>query len=350
MRIGIDYDTIAYRRPTAEEVLDLAGELDLSGVQFLDPSQIDPELDPDTLSAFRQRADDRGLYLEVGLPSPNPFRASLDLRREVRPAELTELLHRHVEAVAALGCTHARLFVGGRHDRFRIDTRWPDQQVASLEVLRRLAPHLREVGVRVAVENHADFTADELLQFVAAVGDDVAGITLDTGNLPLRLDDPIPATERLAPLVLSVHAKDAVLAFHPRGLCWQSRAVGDGILPMSDLIGIIHRSNPNANLSIELHPGTIELPIYDRQWLDSFSGLRPSDLAAIVRLASQCEERYRDESRLTPEQLDAVPWAQRDLDGLARSVGYLRPLVSLLDNLSTHLRTSNPSRTKSPQS
>jgi sugar phosphate isomerase/epimerase len=344
MRIGIDYATIGQRRLSAVGMLELARERGLSGIQFLDPSQIDPELDPENLGAFRRRVEEMGLFLEVGLPSPNPLRASHELGREVRPDELAGLLHRHVEAVAALGCRHARLFIGGLHDRFRVDTRWPDQQVASLEVLRRLRPHLREVGVKVAVENHADFTADELLHFVEAVGEDVAGVTLDTGNLPLRLDDPLPAAERLAPLVLTVHAKDAVLAFHPRGLCWQSRPVGEGILPMSELIGIVHRSNPGVNLSIELHPGQIELPIYDRSWLGSFSGLRPEGLAAIVRLAALSEEGYRQGRLARPEAVDAIPWAERDLDGLARSVGYLRPLLTLMDNLSTPLRTSGTSR------
>ena len=60
----------------------------------------------------------------------------------------------------------------------------------------------------------------------------------------MRLDDPIAAVERLAPRVLATHIKDAVLAFTPRGLCWQARPVGSGILPMPDLLAILHRANP----------------------------------------------------------------------------------------------------------
>ena len=35
------------------------------------------------LAAFRRKADSMGLYLEVGMPSPNPFRIARELSRPV---------------------------------------------------------------------------------------------------------------------------------------------------------------------------------------------------------------------------------------------------------------------------
>src|SRR5207253_32995 len=152
------------------------------GVQFLEPESIDPSLDPGRLDAFRRRADAMGLYLEVGLPSPNPVRRSRSEDRTVTASEHARDLARHVEAIAALGCRHARAYVGDRHDRFRTDVRWDDQRAATLEVLGRLAPRLRELGVRVALETHADLTVDELVEMLDRLGPEVAGVTLDTGN------------------------------------------------------------------------------------------------------------------------------------------------------------------------
>ena len=189
---------------------------------------------------------------------------------------------------------------------------------------------MRELRVAVAIETHADATVDEILALLDEFAPEVVGVTLDTGNLPMRLDDPIVAVERLAPRVLATHVKDAVLAFTPRGICWQARPVGSGILPMPDLLAILGRANPGLMLSIELHPRTYDLPIFEPAWLSFFPDLRPDSLAAVVRLAVACERRYAEGSLATPELVESIPWADRDLDWLASSLGYLRAIVAML--------------------
>jgi sugar phosphate isomerase/epimerase len=330
MRIGFDAYTIEHRGLSVESTLDFALEHRLDGVQFLEPSSLAPDLDPARLLEVRRLAESKGLAIEIGIPSPNPARRSRLEGRPIEPAEHARDLIRHVEAAAMLGCRHARAYLGDRHDRFRTDIRWPEQLDASADVLRRLEPALRERGLAVAIETHADATADEILALLEAFAPEVAGVTLDTGNLPMRLDDPVVAVERLAPRVLATHVKDAVLAFTHRGLCWQARPVGSGILPMPDLLAILHRANPSLMLSIELHPRTYDLPIYDPAWLAFFPGLSAESLAAVVRLAATCERRFAEGSLARPERVEAVPWAERDLDWLASSVGYLRAVVAML--------------------
>jgi sugar phosphate isomerase/epimerase len=327
-RIGFDHYTIAHRGLSPAATLEFAAARGFAGVQFLEPAALDASLAAERLEDVRARASALGLYLEVGLPSPNPVRASRSLGREVTPAEHARAIGPHVDAAAALGCRHARLYVGDRHDRFRTDVGWAAQRAASEEVLRLLAPRLRSLGLRAAVETHADLTVDELLGLIERVGPEVAGVTVDTGNLLMRLDDPIRGAERLAPYVLATHVKDAVLAFTPRGLCWQARPIGAGVLPMPDLLAPLLRANPGLNLSIELHPRTYDLPIFDPEWLAYFPALEPAGLASIVRLAASCERRYADGSLPRPETVEAVPWAERDLDWLTSSLGYLRPLVA----------------------
>jgi sugar phosphate isomerase/epimerase len=146
----------------------------------------------------------------------------------------------------------------------------------------------------------------------------------------MRLDDPIEVASRLAGRVVGTHIKDAVLAFTARGLCWQARPVGSGILPLPDMLAPVIRANPGIALSIELHPRTYDLPIFDRKWLAYFPGLRPQSLAAVVRLAALCENRYAEGSLKRPEVVEAIPWASRDLDWLASSLGYLRSIVRTL--------------------
>jgi 3-oxoisoapionate decarboxylase len=329
-RIGFDRYTIEYRGLGARAVMEFAQTHSFDGVQFLEPATIDPQLDPAHLAAFRGEVDAMGLYLEVGLPSPNPFRRARELGRAVTAAEWARELKRHVEGVAALGCRHARAYVGDRHDRFKTDVAWRDQVDETVEVLRLLAPQLADLSIKVAIETHGDLTARELNAMLDRLGRDVAAVTLDTGNLVMRLDDPIEAAELLAPSVVATHVKDAVLAFTPRGLCWQARPVGSGILPLPDILSAVIQANPSIALSIELHPRTYDLPIYDRNWLAHFPGLRPESLAEVFRLAAQCELRYASGSMPRPEVVEAIPWASRDLDWLASSLGYLRSVVPTL--------------------
>ncbi len=330
MRIGFDSYTIEHRGLTVGEILDFARQHRLDGVQFPDISALVPDLDPGRIAGIRDLAGSLGLALEVGIPSPNPARRSRREGRTVHPGELADDLIRHVHAAAGLGCRHVRAYLGDRHDRFRTDVPWRSQLEASADVITRLRPSLRRHGLAIAIETHADATSGEILELLDVFEPDVLGVTLDTGNLPMRLDDPIAAVEKLAPRVLATHVKDAVLAFTPRGLCWQARPAGSGILPMTDLLAILHRANPDLTLSIELHPRTYDLPIYDPDWLAFFPGLRPDSLAAVVRLAAACERRFAEGSLARPEVVEAVPWDDRVLDWLASSLGYLRAVVAML--------------------
>lgn len=333
VRIGLDHYTIGHRDLSADATLDFAVAHGFDGVQFLLPEFIDRALAPDRLAAFRRRADEQNLYLEVGLSSPNPVRRSRQEEREITAAEHSRDLVRQIEAIAALGCGHARAYVGDRHDRFRTDVRWDVQRAATLDVLSRLAPRLRELGVQVALETHADLTVDELIEVIDRLGPEVAGVTFDTGNLLMRLDEPIAAAERLAPHVLATHVKDAILAFTPRGLCWQARPIGSGAIPMPDVLVPLIHANPQLTLSIELHPRTYDLPIFDKSWLAFFPDLQPAALAGIVSLAERCHRRFAEGTLVRPEVVEAIPWADRDLDWIASSLGYLRTVVQGLARL-----------------
>lgn len=329
-RIGFDHYTIAHRNLSMVETLEFARSFHFDGVQLLDAAEIDTRLDPERLAAFRDLAAQMNLYLEVGLPSPNPTRRSREEGRDVSIAEHVRELERHIQALAILGCGHARAYVGNRHDRFRNDVTWSRQIEATIAVLNELTPCLRAHGVRVALENHADLTCDELLALIDRLHPDVAGVTIDTGNLLMRLDDPIRAVERMAGRVLCTHVKDCVLARSPRGLQWQARAVGSGILPMPDLIALIIQANPQIALSIELHPRTYDLPINDPTWLAYFPVEVRENLDPVIHLAQQCEERYQSGFLERPAAVEAIPWSNRDLEWLAVSLGYLRRVVPSL--------------------
>ena len=165
---------------------------------------------------------------------------------------------------------------------------------------------------------------------------DIAGVTLDTGNLVMRLDDPLELAGRLAPRVVATHIKDAVLAFTPRGLCWQARPVGSGILPLPDILAAVIRHNPSITLSIELHPRTYDLPIYDRKWLAYFP--EPASRVAGGRRPSGRPGRETIRRRI----VGCAPRSSRRSPGpSATSIGW--PARSVFSG-----RSSRPSRGSEP--
>ncbi|NLE76570.1 MAG: sugar phosphate isomerase/epimerase [Chloroflexi bacterium] len=73
---------------------------------------------------------------------------------------------------------------------------------------RQAAAVAQRRGVRLAVENHLDFSADELLELVEAVGSPYLGITFDTGNFVRLGEDPAAALGKLGSFVYATHLKD----------------------------------------------------------------------------------------------------------------------------------------------
>ncbi|MFW6125361.1 MAG: sugar phosphate isomerase/epimerase family protein, partial [Pirellulales bacterium] len=302
MRVGLDCYTIGHLGLSAVETLEFAKEHRLAGVQFTDATQLSVDFRSEEIEAIRQQAEKLGLYLEIGVPSPNALRTP-ELASQ-SPADHAAYLQPYLEAAALAGCSASRTYIGWRDDRFRTDHPWPEQLEYTQAVFKELAPLLRDARLRLALETHADATSRELLRVIDAVGDDVAGICLDTGNLTMRLEEPLAAVQRLAPLVVVTHLKDSIVYLCDEGLCWQARPCGQGIVPLPEILRELARHNPNLNLSIEDHPRIYELRIFDRHWMASFAELPAAELGAVVGLAYRCGRRIASGELADPQKVE----------------------------------------------
>jgi sugar phosphate isomerase/epimerase len=345
MKVGLDQYTIHHLPLDAHAVLDFAAARGLQGVQFGSPLQLSLTLDEAEIRAVRQYADDRGLYLELGIPTINPHQAALQFRWE--PGAFAERLEELLRAAVWAGVHSVRTFIGAqsrplpesvarrmddlRNDSARPDVSWDQQLSDATKVLRQLAPAAHELGVRLALETHLDATSFQLLQMIESVGEDVVGICLDTANVMLRMEDPLEAARRLAPHVLMTHTKDAALLFHETGLRWQCRPCGQGSVPFPEILLELNRHRPDLTLSIEDHAGLFELPIYEADWIQTFSDLSPAELALLLRRAWATGRRLSSRRPEDPEVLETIPWSERVLPRLDASVRYLRDLVEELE-------------------
>ncbi len=329
MRIGVDQYTFRHLdglRGVA--LLELVRAHGLDGFQFRDIHQVSRDLDPGEMREAHAHARAHGLYLEVGLSCPNPHHPGPEALRD-GDGDLRAGLRRQLECIAAatVGSRAVRCFIAGAGARHLDPVPWTEQLASTRAVAGDLGPVLRDLNLKLAFENHADSTTFELVRLVEWLGPDVAGINLDTGNLPITLEDPLCAVRRVAACTIAVHLKDGIVVFTDDGLQFNPRPFGDGGLPVADLLRELSTA-PDLTVSIEDHAGLYAIPIFDDAFLATFEDLEPRELSGVIRVARTCEQRIATGDLLPPEVVERTPWPERVGPRLARARDRIRATLA----------------------
>ena len=135
--------------------------------------------------------------------------------------------------------------------------------------LRRLAPVAEAGGVRLALENHADYRGHELAGMLARVGSPAVGARLDTANPYAVIEEPLEAAEALAPYTVATHVKDVVVEAEPgnRGLspggllALRPCALGEGHVDLPAIVALLAERCPVGRdlvLTLEVPAAAIE--------------------------------------------------------------------------------------------
>ena len=149
--------------------------------------------------------------------------------------------------------------VVGSSLRFRKEPHEPQLERLS-GMFREAVKVAEEYGIRMAVENHIDFTADEMLRLLAGVGSPYLGINFDTGNFLRLLDDPVKGMQKLAKYVYATHIKDLKVRKGAPADEWyffSSTPVGDGVVDNRELARLLRDAGYAGFLAVEidfLHP------------------------------------------------------------------------------------------------
>jgi sugar phosphate isomerase/epimerase len=207
--------------------------------------------------ALRARAESASMYLEgiVSLPRDDGDLARFEA--EIRTAKRA-------------GATIVRtvMLSGRRYETFEsLDAfrRFADRSFHSLSLA---APVAARHGVRLAVENHKDWRADELLAVLKRVGDDRLGICLDTGNSMALLEDPMEVVEALAPRAITTHFKDMAVEESPDGFLLSEVPLGTGVLDLPRVVQTVRAASPGIRLNLEMITrDPLKVPcLADRYW------------------------------------------------------------------------------------
>jgi sugar phosphate isomerase/epimerase len=147
-----------------------------------------------------------------------------------------------------------------------------DEQLHRLAAaLGRLAPIAEAGGIKLAIENHADYRGYELASVLERVGSPAVGARLDTGNAYCAIEEPVAATEALAQYTYSTHIKDEIVEAEPgnRGLqpgllALRGCALGEGHVDLPAIVELLARQGPLGNdlvLTLEVPANSIETSI-----------------------------------------------------------------------------------------
>jgi sugar phosphate isomerase/epimerase len=127
-------------------------------------------------------------------------------------------------------------------------------------MLGEAAKVAKDRDIRLAIENHIDFTSDEILSLIEQVGTPYLGVNFDTGNFVRLLDDPLKAMAKLAKYCFAIHVKDLKLQKNAPADEWyffSSTPVGEGIIDNRKLAELLSEAGYEGFLAVEidfLHP------------------------------------------------------------------------------------------------
>jgi sugar phosphate isomerase/epimerase len=236
------------KQMSLEDFIKRAHELKVDGVSL--ESCFIPRFDPGYLSEIKGMLDDYNLDRVFAWGHPDGLEGG---RNEKAFGEMVK----SIEYAKAIGAKVMR--VGGASLMFRNEPHGP-----MLEKLTRMFSEAvktaKAADVKLADENHIDFTSDEMLSLITAVNSPYFGINFDTGNFMRVLDDPIKGMQKLAKHVFATHVKDLKPNRDAAVDDWfffSTTPVGDGLVNNQKLAQILKDANYEGFLAVEidfLHP------------------------------------------------------------------------------------------------
>lgn len=247
IRLGFDSYSIRALQWKDLQLLDYAAGLKLDTIQLSSLADYE-NLEPAHLAQVKDRAAQHGIAIDAGIGCICPSSQSWN-PKEGTPAEY---IVKGLRVAKAVGASSMRCFVGSRADRPEIELRIDD----AVKVLRSVRSQAQDLGVRIAVENHAgDMQAREVKGLIEQAGADFVGSCLDTGNPMWVAEDPMVTLETLGPYVLTTHIRDSAVFEHPRGAAAQWVSLGDGSVDFRKLIARYQQLCPKAAMQLEIITG-----------------------------------------------------------------------------------------------
>jgi sugar phosphate isomerase/epimerase len=157
----------------------------------------------------------------------------------------------------------------------------------SKRALQLARPVVEKQEVRMAIENHKDLQAPDLLDLVKKLDSPWVGVCIDTGNNLALLEAPQETVDLLAPYAFTTHIKDMGVEEYAEGFLLAEVPLGNGFLDLKKIVAKIRQARPDIALNLEMITrDPLKVPcLTAKYWvtLEHVSGRRLAEMLSLVR-------------------------------------------------------------------
>lgn len=121
--------------------------------------------------------------------------------------------------------------------------------------LGQVAPEYEELGIDLAIENHEDLTAAQVVELIERIDSPAVGAVYDSGNSIPFYQDPVEEARLLAPHVRTTHIKDHVLVQTEDGVWSAGTPLGAGRIPLKAIVDILRTAPHLKRLMVQVTYG-----------------------------------------------------------------------------------------------
>ena len=201
--------------------------------------------DEKRLGEVRNAAEERGLYLEYNFSLNEEF-----------DSRLTDSIEGGIGIAEKLGAQIAKVSLDIRRPRPLYGSCFHPLVMSQLcvvfEKIKAAIPLIEKTGVKLALENHTETYADEILWLIDQVNHPLVGACVDTVNSMAVLESPVDAVEKLAPYAFVNHFCDHKLDRDQFGIRFHGVALGDGDIDCLRVLNTIKRVSPTDRITFEI--------------------------------------------------------------------------------------------------
>ena len=248
----------------------------------------------DRAKELRALTEKHGMYVEGSIRPPKD---KADVERFAKEIGTSRDCGATVVRTVMLG--------GRRYETFHAAKEYAAFADQALASLRLAEPVMVKHKMTLAVENHKDFRADELIGLMKAIDSEHVGVCVDTGNSIALLERATETVALLAPWARSCHLKDMGVEESADGFLLAEVPLGDGFLDMAAIVAALRKAHPPIRFSLEMITrDPLRIPCLTDDYWSTLGRVPGLDLARTLAMVKKhaAKEPLPRTSKLKPEE------------------------------------------------
>lgn len=173
---------------------------------------------------------------------------------------------------------------GRRYENFQTGQAFEEFKKKAISSMHRAIPIIEKNKIKLAIENHKDWSVPDLLALLDSIESEWVGVNLDTGNNISFLEDPMYVIESLAPYSFTTHIKDMGIQDYDEGFLLSEVPLGEGQLDLKKIVEICQKHNPQIKFNLEMITrNPLKVPYYNETYWATFKELPASKVAGGLK-------------------------------------------------------------------